>query len=85
MPCLEGAELFRRYKTAINDRELARDILLTSSARRYKVDDPPFEDLMFLAKQRYSDAFVAWVTHRGSCTECEAAHGKDDLAQFASV
>jgi hypothetical protein len=40
---------------------------------------------MFVAKQKYSQAFVAWVTHRASCAECRAVYGRDDLVQFASV
>jgi hypothetical protein len=85
MLCDVGSELIRLYEVATKDREIARDILLTSSVRRFKVQDAPFEDLMFVAKQRYSQAFVAWVTHRASCAECRAVYGRDDLVQFASV
>jgi len=85
MTCTLGNELIRRYEVAAKDRDVARDILLTSSARRHKVQEPPFEGLMFVAKQKYSQAFVAWVTHRGSCAECQIVHGTDDQLQFASV
>ena len=85
MLCAQGTELIRQYEIATKDREVARDILLTSSTRRYKVQDPPFEDMMFVAKQRYSRAFVAWVTHRASCADCRAVYGRDDQVQFASV
>jgi hypothetical protein len=85
MLCTLGTELIRQYETAVKDRDVARDILLTSSARHYKVREPPFEDLMFVAKQRYSQAFVAWVTHRGSCAECQIVYGTDDQLQFVSV
>ena len=83
--CVGGSKLKRQYKTAADDREMARDILLTSSVRHHKVHDLPFDDLMFVAKQRYSEALVAWVTHRETCAECHALYGQDDQVQFASV
>jgi len=85
MLCALGTELIRQYEVATKDRDVARDIMLISSARQYKVQDPPFEDLMLVAKQRYSQAFVAWVIHRGSCEECRAIYGRDDQVEFASV
>ncbi|MDQ2844292.1 MAG: hypothetical protein M3Y72_25270 [Acidobacteriota bacterium] len=85
MLCDVGTELIRQYEVATKDRETARDILLTSSVRQFKVQDAPFEDLMLVAKQNYSQAFIAWVTHRASCAECSAVYGKDDQVQFASV
>lgn len=85
MPCDVGTELNRQYEVAIRDRSVARDILLTSSTRLFKVQDHPFEDLMFVANRKYSQAFVTWATHRGSCAECRAVYGRDDQMQFASV
>lgn len=85
MLCALGTDLILEYRTAARDRETAKDILLVSSVRRYKVSDQPFEDLMFVAKQRYSRAFVAWVTHRAGCAECRAVYGRDDQVEFASV
>jgi hypothetical protein len=85
MLCTEGTLLFRQFETAATDREVARDILLMSSLRKYKVKNTPFEDLMLVAKQIYSDSFVAWVTHRSQCAECKTGFGIDDQAQFASV
>jgi hypothetical protein len=85
MLCVVGSELIRQYEVASKDREVAKDILLTSSARQFKVQDAPFEELMFVAKRKYSQAFVAWVTHRGSCADCRAVYGRDDQVQFASV
>jgi hypothetical protein len=85
MLCTEGTSLFRVFAGAAQDREVARDILRTSSVRTYKVENPPFEDLMLIAKQNYSHSFVAWVTHRSACAECSAGSGIDDRTQFASV
>lgn len=85
MLCAEGTLPFRQFETAATDREVARDILLTSSVRKYKVKEPPFEDLMLIAKQIYSQSFVAWVTHRSQCADCKTGFGIDDKTQFASV
>jgi hypothetical protein len=85
MLCDVGTELIRQYEVATKDRSVARDILLTSSTRHFKVQDHPFEDLMFVANRKYSQAFVTWVTHRGSCAACRAVYGRDDQVQFASV
>jgi hypothetical protein len=50
MLCDVGTELIRQYEVATKDRNVARDILLTSSTRHFKVQDHPFEDLMFVAR-----------------------------------
>ena len=85
MQCTLGPALFECYEIARENRNTASDILLRSSARRYAVQDAPFQDLMLIAKQKYSDALVAWVSHRAFCTECHGVYGGDDVAQFASV
>lgn len=85
MLCALGTDLILEYQTASRDRDTAKDILLVSSVRTFQVSEQPFEELMFIAKQRYSSAFVAWVTHRASCVDCRAVYGRDDQVEFASV
>lgn len=85
MLCSDGSKLMNRYAVATEDRRTARDIMLVSATRKFKVEDPPFQDLMLVANQKYSDAFVAWVAHRASCPECLAVCGADDQVLFASV
>lgn len=85
MLCTAGVELILRYEIATKDRNDARDIMLISSVRTYKVQDAPFQDLMFVANQKYSQAFVGWVSHRAGCANCRSVYGSDDQLQFASV
>lgn len=85
MTCQEGSALLRTYEAAVLDRNVARDILLVSSVRKFPPQDPPFDDLMFVAKQKYSDAFVAWVTHKESCPVCKALLESSEQTEFASV
>jgi hypothetical protein len=85
MLCALGTDLLLEYQTAARDRDTAKDILLVSSVRRFQVAEQPFEELMFIVKQRYSRAFVDWVTHRQGCVHCRAVYGRDDQIEFASV
>jgi hypothetical protein len=80
MFCLAGATLIREFETAIEKRADARDDVLRSHENRAEC-----EECLYLAKQRYGDTFVAWVTHRSYCIDCRAMSLPRDLAQFASV
>ena len=80
MVCSAGADLIRQYRDATQARADARDNLLLFPATKDQC-----EERLFLAKRRYSQAFVAWVTHRAFCLNCRAAYSRDDQLQFASV
>ena len=80
MLCPAGIRSLRQYQDATLLRAEARDDLLLSSETREEC-----EELLFFANERYGDAFVGWVNHRGLCVECRSTSVRDDLTQFMSV
>ena len=80
MLCATGVQLSREYRQATKDRADARDALLLSSALK-----EPCEDSLFLAKRKYNQAFVAWVSHRALCLHCRERNAGDERLQFGSV
>jgi hypothetical protein len=80
MFCLAGGALLHQFETAVEDRAEARDCVLRSDENRDQC-----EECLYSAKQRYADAFVAWVIHRSSCVGCRAESLGHDVEQFASV
>ena len=80
MFCPAGTELFREFENATENRADARDDVLRSQENRGEC-----EEGLFAAKQRYGEAFVAWVAHRACCVGCRALSLPHDLEQFASV
>ena len=80
MLCAHGTNLLHVFEHAVIERAEARDRLLVASG-----SPDVIEELLFDAKLKYSQAFVAWIAHRGICMECRTTSVKDDLAQFASV
>ncbi len=79
MFCFAGTALIHEFEAAAEKRAEARDDVLRSHENRAEC-----EEYLYLVKQRYSEAFVAWVTHRSFCVDCRAL-SPHDLAQFASV
>jgi hypothetical protein len=77
--CAAGPGLIREFQAATEIRAAARDRVLLSSTTRDECED----DLR-LAKKKYSDTLVAWVTHRGFCVECRVTSADKDLMEFAS-
>ena len=80
MFCLAGEALLHQFETAIESRAQARDDVLRANESRDQC-----EECLYLAKQKYADAFIAWVTHRSCCVACRAMSLPHDAAQFASV
>jgi hypothetical protein len=77
--CVAGSGLIREFQEATETRAAVRDCLLLSSTTKDEC-----EDLLRLAKKKYTDALVAWVTHRAFCIECRATSADKDLIEFAS-
>jgi hypothetical protein len=77
--CAAGSALIGEFQAATEIRAAARDCLLLSSTTRDEC-----EDHLRLAKKRYTDTLVAWVTHRAFCVECRATSVDKDLMEFAS-
>lgn len=80
MLCRKGLEVFLEYKGAARRRGEARDRILLG-----KEPKSVCEKLLFEEECGYSQAFVAWVTHRGFCIDCRASSVREDRSQFASV
>ena len=80
MLCTTGVTLIRDYQEAARERAGVRDALLLVPH-----PDSESEDRLFSSKQRYSKAFVAWVTHRALCVSCRSVYGRNDQVQFASL
>lgn len=80
MLCRDGGLLLSSYRRASTHRSEMRDAMLLATER-----GAAKEELLFLAKQSYSEAFVAWVTHRGFCLDCRSQSIQEDRSQFASV
>ena len=80
MLCSDGLRSLRAYQDATHRRADARDNLLLSSEFREEC-----EELLFVANENYSEAFVSWVKHRGLCIQCRFTSLKDDLSQFMLV
>jgi hypothetical protein len=77
--CAEGSALIRGFQAATEIRAAARDCLLLSSTTRDEC-----EDRLRLAKKKYNDTLVAWVTHRAFCVRCRVTSADKDLIEFAS-
>jgi hypothetical protein len=77
--CTAGSALIREFQVATEIRAAARDCLLLSSTTRDEC-----EDVLHLAKKRYNDTIVAWVTHRAFCIACRVTSADKDLMEFAS-
>jgi hypothetical protein len=77
--CPLGSAIFREFQVATEIRAASRDGLLLSSTTRNEC-----EEHLRLAKRKYNDALVAWVTHRAFCVECRATSADKDLMEFAS-
>jgi hypothetical protein len=77
--CATGSALIREFQVATEIRAAARDCLLLSSTTRHEC-----EDQLRLAKKKYTDTLVAWVTHRAFCVKCRVTSADKDLMEFAS-
>ena len=77
--CAEGSALIREFQAATEIRATSRDCLLLASANREAC-----EDRLRLAKRKYSNTLVAWITHRAFCVECRVPSADQDLMEFAS-
>jgi hypothetical protein len=80
MFCVAGAALLHQFEDAAERRAKARDEVLQAHE-----ECDLCEESLYLAKQRYGEAFVAWVNHRSCCVSCRAASVPHDVAQFASL
>ena len=81
MFCADGVELLREYRICIAQRVEARDRLMSASANVRS----EWEENLYGANHAYSGAFVAWVTHRSTCSACRSESIGHDQEQFASV
>ena len=77
--CAEGSALIGEFQAATELRAAARDCLLLSPTTRDEC-----EERLRLAKKKYTDALVAWVTHRAFCVDCRMTSADRDLMEFAS-
>jgi hypothetical protein len=78
--CAAGLGLIREFQVATEIRAASRDsLLLSSTTLRNECE----EDLR-LAKRKYNDTLVAWITHRAFCVACRITCADKDLIEFAS-
>jgi hypothetical protein len=80
MFCMAGGALLYQFETAAQQREEAKDDLL-----RAHENHSDHEERLYAVKEKYGDAFVAWVTHRSLCVDCRATSFSQDHDQFASL
>jgi hypothetical protein len=77
--CAVGSVLIREFQEATKIRAASRDCLLLASTSRDEC-----EDHLRMAKRKYNDTLVAWVTHRAFCVACRETSADKDLMEFAS-
>jgi hypothetical protein len=77
--CAAGFALIQEFQVATEIRAATRDSVLLASTWRDECEDD-----LSLAKKNYSNALVAWVTHRAFCVDCRATSGDRDIMEFAS-
>ena len=81
MLCPRGETLLAAYRQAALSRSAARDTALLAGNKRTFSDT----DDLSTSRQRYSDTFIAWVTHRGDCLLCRSQPIQQDREQFRSM
>lgn len=80
MFCVAGGALLHQFETVTQQRAEAKDDLLRTHANHNHR-----EERLYAVKEKYRDAFVAWVTHRSLCVDCRATSFSHDHEQFASL
>jgi hypothetical protein len=78
--CAAGSVLIRDFQVATEIRAASRDSLLLSSTNLRK----ECEENLRIAKRKYNDTLVVWITHRAFCVECRIISADKDLIEFAS-
>lgn len=79
--CTKGIWLLLEYQGAERERGAARQRLLLRGVEPKLVGGK----ILSREERRYSQAFVAWVTHRGFCIGCRANIAREDPTQVAPV
>jgi hypothetical protein len=78
--CVAGSALIREFQVATEIRAASRDCLLLSSTSTRN----ECEEHLRLAKRKYHETLVVWITHRAFCVECRVTSADKDLMEFAS-
>ena len=78
--CAAGSALIREFRVATEMRAGSRDFLLLSST----TTRDECEEHLRMAKRKYHDTLVAWITHRAFCVACRVTSADMDLMEFAS-